>query len=62
MDEWQVIRERRVGHAEHVKQISRDTGFAINTIRKYSRSSVRAIASIRKHMLNLVDDEPPYRR
>jgi transposase len=39
LDEWHVIRERRIGHAEHVKQISRDTGFAINTIRKYSRSS-----------------------
>ena len=40
MEDWQVIRERRIGHADAVKQISRDTGFAINTIRKYSRSSV----------------------
>jgi transposase len=36
---WQLIRERRVGNAEYVKQISRETGLAINTIRKYSRSS-----------------------
>jgi transposase len=40
LEDWQVIRERRIGHADAVKQISRDTGFAINTIRKYSRSSV----------------------
>lgn len=39
MNNWQLIRERRVGKAEPVKQISRETGLAINTIRKYSRSS-----------------------
>ncbi len=39
MENWQDIRERRIGRAEDLKQISRETGFARNTVRKYTRSS-----------------------
>jgi transposase len=39
LENWKVIRERRVGNAEPIKHISRETGFAINTIRKYARAS-----------------------
>ena len=39
MDKWQDIRERGIGKQEPIKQISRETGVAINTIRKCLRSS-----------------------
>jgi transposase len=39
LENWQVIRERCVGEEEPMKQVSRETGFALNTIRKYTRSS-----------------------
>jgi len=39
LENWQVIRERGIGNAEPVKQIARDTGLAINTIRKCLRSA-----------------------
>ena len=40
MENWQDIRQRHIGQAEDIKQISRDTGFAVNTVRKYTRSSL----------------------
>ena len=39
LEDWQTIRERRIGNAEPIKGVSRETGFAIDTIRKYTRSS-----------------------
>jgi transposase len=39
LDQWQDIRERGIGKQEPIKQISRETGIAINTIRKCLRSS-----------------------
>lgn len=39
LEEWQVIRERCVGHGEPKKQVSRETSIARNTIRKYVNSS-----------------------
>ena len=39
MENWQDIRERRIGRGEDIKQISRETRFARNTVRKYTRSS-----------------------
>ena len=39
LEDWQVIRERRIGQGEAIKALSRDTGHAINTIRKYTTSS-----------------------
>lgn len=39
MEDWQDIRERGIGKGEPIKQISRETGVAINTIRKCLRSS-----------------------
>jgi transposase len=38
LEDWQDIRERRIGQAEDIKQIRRETGFAVNTIRKYTRT------------------------
>lgn len=38
LEDWQVIRERCIGQQEPIKQVSRETGIAINTIRKYLRS------------------------
>jgi len=40
LENWQDIRQRHIGQAEDIKQISRDTGFAVNTVRKYTRSSL----------------------
>jgi len=39
LENWQIIRERRVGNGEPVKAISRETGIARNTVRKYGRSA-----------------------
>jgi transposase len=39
LEKWQDIRERGIGKQESIKQISRETGVAINTIRKCLRSS-----------------------
>jgi transposase len=39
LENWQVIRERVVGGEEPIKQVSRETGFAVNTVRKYTRSA-----------------------
>jgi transposase len=39
LDKWQDIRARGIGKQEPIKQISRETGVAINTIRKCLRSS-----------------------
>ena len=39
LEAWQDIRERGIGKREPIKQISRETGIAINTVRKCLRSS-----------------------
>jgi transposase len=39
MEDWQVIRERCVARGEPMKRVSRETGIALNTIRKYVQSS-----------------------
>jgi transposase len=39
LENWQVIRERVVGDEEPIMQVSRETGFAVNTVRKYTRSA-----------------------
>lgn len=36
LEEWQTIRERCVGNLEPKKRVSRDTGRALNTVRKYA--------------------------
>lgn len=38
LEDWQTIRERRIGNAEPIKSVARETGFAINTVRKYTTS------------------------
>jgi transposase len=39
MEDWQVIRERCVARGEPMKRVPRETGIALNTIRKYVQSS-----------------------
>lgn len=39
MEDWQVIRERCVARGEPMKRVSRETGIALNTIRKYVQSA-----------------------
>lgn len=39
MEDWQVIRKRRLVDGDGIKPLSRETKFARNTIRKYTRSS-----------------------
>jgi|HubBroStandDraft_1064217.scaffolds.fasta_scaffold460659_3 hypothetical protein len=39
MEDWQVIRKRRLVDEEGIRPLSRETKFARNTIRKYTRSS-----------------------
>jgi transposase len=39
LEKWQVIRERCIGNKEPMKRVSEETGIALNTIRKYVRSS-----------------------
>jgi len=45
MDDWQVIRERCVARGEPMKRVSRETGIALNTIRKYVQSSAPPLRS-----------------
>jgi hypothetical protein len=40
MEDWQAIRERCVARGEPMKRVSRETGIALNTIRKYVESSM----------------------
>lgn len=39
VEDWQLIRERCVARGEPMKQVSRETGISLNTIRKYVESS-----------------------